>query len=67
MRALRRRQFIAEDIEPTADELMVDVVLVHPRAALVEIGELRRDRPCRLAARVWSKFTFGKALASNRS
>src|SRR5471030_2054119 len=32
-----RRQFVAEAVEPAADQLMVDAVPVHPVAALAEI------------------------------
>src|SRR5262249_43198617 len=42
--------FVAEDVEPTADELVIDAVLVHPRAAIGEIGKPGRDRARRLRA-----------------
>ena len=45
--ALFRRQLVAEDIEPGADELIIDARLAEPFLALVEIVQKHADRPRR--------------------
>src|SRR5262245_12008105 len=45
-----RHKLIAEAIQPTADELMVDAVSIHPCAPIIQIGELRRDGTSRFGA-----------------
>src|SRR5579883_976874 len=41
------RQFIAEDVGPAADQLMVDARLLEPVAALFAAAQARQDRPRR--------------------
>jgi len=41
----------SEAVEPAADQLMVDAVLVHPRAAVVKVRQPGHDRARGLGAR----------------
>src|SRR5690606_17630742 len=46
-----RREFVAEAVEPAAEQLMIDAVAVHPAPSIGKIGELGRDGTRWCAAR----------------
>src|SRR5580698_2176119 len=50
LHALRRRHFVAEHVEPAADYLTFDLLLIHPFQARWQIAERLRHWPRRFAA-----------------